>query len=73
MLDLVYWSIFIGLTPAAVGLVWELISAVADLIGLIIASSHGGQGTPAFTRPPNGSSSAILRARSGSHWERDDP
>jgi hypothetical protein len=34
MVDLVYWSFVMALTPVALGLAWRLISDVGDRIGL---------------------------------------
>ena len=61
MLDFVFWSVVVGLMPAAAALMWALIFFVLDLIGSTIAGGREGQARQTFTpRPgPDPSSSAI--------------
>jgi hypothetical protein len=60
MVDLVFWSFVVALTPVALGLAWKLVSGIGNWIGLVISrpfedDEQWGPLRPLSFNPPSGS------------------
>ena len=52
MIDLVFWSFGMALTPVALGLAWKLIPVVGDMIGLRLSRAFEGARQAGASPPP---------------------